>query len=312
MLKKWRYIAGVVLLIIANISSSAEEIKYEYLKPTPFMFASTMPHNYYSFLKNSFSFDSENLKGWAAIILSSAVLIAYDQEITNEVQRFGRKVGLGNAENTKATLRVGGSALLRRPSDLGSLFYFLGDGWVTLGLTGGFLTAGLYTQDNRTLTVAHELFQGLLLTGVTTQILKRSTGRESPIKSSAPGGVWRFFPKTSTFQGNISKYDAFPSGHLATTITTITILSENYSEYKWISPVGYTLASLLAFQMVNNSVHWAGDYPLAIGIGHILGKTIVENGRKKVGEKDEAVKVVNFTPFISPRGMIGLNTELEF
>jgi hypothetical protein len=285
--------------------------KYEYSNPSTFQFGSTMPSNYWSFLKNSFSFSDDNLKGWGAIILSSALLINYDQTITNNIQKFGRKIGIGNSENTVATLRVGGSALLRRPSDIGSAMYFIGDGWITIGLTGGFFTAGMMSHDERTLTVAHELLQGLLLTGITTQVLKRTTGRESPIKSSEPGGKWRPFPTTKEFQSNISKYDAFPSGHLATTMTTFMILSENYPEYTWIKPVGYTLMTMLSFQMVNNSVHWAGDYPLALGIGYMLGKTIVENGRRKV-DGSISKNEISILPFIGAQGQLGINGNIYF
>jgi membrane-associated PAP2 superfamily phosphatase len=312
----------LVLFLVLFSTLQADEIskgkiyqmkgeQYSYTYPSTFQFATTLPSNYWSFLKNSFSFSDDNLIGWAAIIGSSAILIHYDQKITNNVQKFGRKVGIGNQENTVGTLRIGGSALLRRPSDLGSALYFTGDGWITLGLAGGFLTNGLITKDERTMTVTHELIQGLLLAGLTTQIIKRTTGRESPIKSSAPGGVWKFFRSTSTFQGNISKYDAFPSGHLATTMTTFMIISENYPEYTWIKPVGYTVMSLLSFQMINNSVHWAGDYPLALGIGYVLGKTIVSNGRKKVdGKKDDTE--VTIYPSIAPNGGICLNTDINF
>ena len=285
--------------------------KYSYQSPSTFQFITTMPRNYWSFLKNSFSFTDDNLKGWAAIILSSAILIHYDQEVTDSTQRLGRHLGLGNNENTVGTMKVGGVTFLRRPSDLGSAMYFLGDGWVTIGFSAGFLTAGLITKDERTLTVAQQLMQGLLLTGFTTQMLKRSTGRESPIKSSRPGGAWRFFPSTSTFQGNISKYDAFPSGHLATTMSTFIILSENYQEYHWIKPVGYVAMTLLSFQMVNNSVHWAGDYPLALGIGYMLGKSIVDNGRKKLEEGENKTQVV-ILPVMSPDGRMGVNANVYF
>lgn len=283
---------------------------FEYKTPSNFQFITTLPHNAGSFLKNSFTGTEANLKAWAAIILSSALLIHYDQEVTDNVQKLGRKLGIGNDENTKATLRIGGSAMLRAPSDVGSFIYFLGDGWITLGLASGFLTNGYVTKDQRAQNVAQELLQGALLTGLTTQILKRSTGRESPIKSSAPGGKWRFFPSFKTFQGNISKYDAFPSGHLAMTMTTFMIISENYAEYHWIKPVGYTVISLLSFQMVNNSVHWAGDYPLALGIGYVIGKTIVDSARTKVD--DPNASKVSFAPLISPDGKLGLQSSLSF
>ena len=312
----------LVLVLIFNCTFSfAQEVTgnskvyhlidqdFKYTKPTPFEFATTLPQNAWRFLDSSFS--TKYLNAWGIIILSTGVLIVYDQKITNQVQRFGRFLGLGNNENTVATLRVGGSPLLRRPSDVGSAMYFIGDGWVTIGFMSGFFVTGLVKDSPRSLQVASQLFQGLLLTGLTTQIIKRSTGRESPIRSSKPGGRWKFFPKTSDYQETISKYDAFPSGHLATTMTTFMILSENYPEYHFIKPIGITAMALLSFQMVNNSVHWAGDYPLALGIGYMIGKTIVENGREKLN-KDPNQTQSYFTPMLDPSGKIGLAWNLDY
>jgi hypothetical protein len=285
--------------------------KLEYTAPTTWQWASTMPANYGSFFTNSFSFTNDNLKGWGAIVASSAIMIAYDQEITEETKRFAKRVGISDKQGLKGSLNIFGVNLMRGPDSLEGAMYFIGDGWITIGLTAGFATAGYISKDEREMTVAHELMQGLLLTGVTTQVLKRLTGRESPMSSTEKGGKWTPVPSFSEFQKKRSHYDAFPSGHLATTMTTYMILSENYPEYTWIKPVGWTMMGLLSFQMVNNSVHWAGDYPLALGIGYMLGKTIVENGRKdktKDGNKSD----VTVLPYLAPGGQVGLNATATF
>ncbi len=286
-----------------------EGIDYKYTKPKAFDFLTRIPKDGWKFLDNSFS--SEYLGAWGIIAVSTGILIVYDQQITNQFQRFGRFTHLGNHENTVATLRVGGSALLRRPSDVGSLFYFFGDGWVTLGLAAGFLGTGYISNDTREMQVASQLVQGLLTTGIVTQLIKRTTGRESPIKATKSGGRWRFFPKTSDFQNNISAYDAFPSGHLAATMTAFTIISQNYSEYTWIKPVGYTMMTLLGYQMVNNSVHWISDYPLALGIGYMIGKTIVNNSREKLSNDPNQIHSY-FTPLLDPGGKMGVAWILDY
>jgi hypothetical protein len=310
----------ILLFLLLNAAFSAEnapnsrvyhleDADYKYTNPTLFEFATTLPKNTWSFLDSSFS--SKYLGAWGIIALSTGIMIVYDQQITNQMQRFGRFLKLGNKENTKGTLKVGGSPLLRRPTDLGSLFYFMGDGWITLGLTSGFLINGALDHNPRTLQVSSQLLQGLLMTGLTTQIIKRSTGRESPVRATKPGGRWRFFPKTSDFQNAISAYDAFPSGHLATTMTAYMILSENYPELTWIKPVGITVLSLLGFQMVNNSVHWASDYPLALGIGYMIGKTIVEHGREKI-DRDPNQTHAFFTPLIEGKGKLGIVWNMDY
>jgi hypothetical protein len=46
------------------------------------------------------------------------------------------------------------------------------------------------------------------------------------------------------------------------------------------------MMALLGFQMMNNDVHWASDYPLAIAIGYGLGKHAVSRGRTLVDAPD--------------------------
>jgi hypothetical protein len=270
-----------------------------------------MPRNFGTFFSDSFAKDK--LGAWGVIAASTTLLVIYDREVLNETQRMGRRLGIGNDDHTKDMLKVGSVSIFRGPTDLGSAMYFIGDGWTTFALTASFLGIGAYTQDYRALQTGAQLFQGLLMTGIVTQTIKRSTGRESPIAASTPTGKWRTFPSFSTYNGRISKYDAFPSGHLATSVMTITVIAENYEEYTWIRPLGYTCASLLAFQMVNNSVHWASDYPLGIAIGYMMGKSISKNGRKKVESTNVETKVTyDWAPTLTTEGNLAMGLNISY
>ena len=125
-----------------------------------------------------------------------------------------------------------------------------------------------------------ELLEGIIASGILVQPLKRITGRESPFiaeQNGNVGGAWRPFPSFSAYQKNTPSYDAMPSGHLTTLMTSVIILSENYKEVKWIKPVGYSLMGLMSFEMLQSKVHWLSDYPLAIFMGYIIGKSIVKS-----------------------------------
>jgi hypothetical protein len=100
------------------------------------------------------------------------------------------------------------------------------------------------------------------------------------VASTSNGGNWNLFPSFKAYQNNTPYYDAFPSGHLATLMSTVTILTENYPEKKWIKPVGYSITGLVGYAMINNKVHWAGDYPLAIALGYLCAKQVVKHNRK--------------------------------
>jgi hypothetical protein len=259
------------------------------------------------------SFSKESLGAWGVIAASTTLLYIYDQEITNETKRFGRRIHLGNKDSTKDMIKVFGVSLFRGPTDAGSAAFFLGDGWITLASSATFLAVGTFTNDYRALQTSSQLLSGLLQTGLVTQVLKRSTGRESPVAATQPRGKWHPFPSWSRFQGHISAYDAFPSGHLATLVMGVTVLAENYTEYTFIRPVGYSLASILAFQMVNNDVHWASDYPLGIAIGYLIGKTVTKNGRTKVNkEANESKTTYDFTPIINNQGHPGIALNIAY
>lgn len=72
-----------------------------------------------------------------------------------------------------------------------------------------------------------------------------------------------------------------PSGHMATYIAALTVITTNYPNVKWLKPVGYTMAGVMAFQMMSSRVHWASDYPFAILMGYVIGKNAANRRIKK-------------------------------
>ncbi|HMX42719.1 MAG TPA: phosphatase PAP2 family protein [Elusimicrobiota bacterium] len=172
---------------------------------------------------------------------------------------------------------------LNGPYDLGTGLYFLGDGMTHFTVAGSFLAYGLAKDDSRALQTSSQLVEGIVANGFLVQVLKHATGRENPNTGTAKNGKWRLFPNQKDYAKHVNKYDAFPSGHLATAMVTVTVISENYPEYRWIRPLGYTLMTGLAYEMVNNGVHWVSDYPLAIYMGYTFGRIAVHHGRTPLG-----------------------------
>jgi hypothetical protein len=236
-------------------------------------------------------FKRDNLPAFAGIALASIGLYAADDQIIRGSQNLGRFLGLDNSDYKKdlfyIPVRVGGTKVpleMQVPANLNTTFYFLGDGWTHLTIASSFLAYGIIKKDNRAAQTATQLGEAILSTGVVVQALKRTTGRQSPFRSTQDRGRWFFLPSYSTYQGNVSNYDAFPTGHLATAMATVTVIAENYPEYHYIRPVGYGLMGLLGYAMLNNGVHWASDYPLGIAIGYGFAKIAVRNGRTRVEE----------------------------
>ncbi len=253
-------------------------------KPKLFNFITNIPVDAVGYVKQSFR--RENLYKVGIVAGSTALLIIFDQKITNGIQSFSRRNGISAREDFDAIVSVKlfgkKTNLGKMPDNVNTAFYDLGQGSSVVLLAAGFYIGGKINKDNRALQTASQLSEAFLALGFGTQLMKYGTGRENPSDASIPGGRWRPFPTMSDFQNKKPKYDAFPSGHLATFVSAVTIISENYPRIRWIKPVGYTIAGLLGLAMINNGVHWAGDFPLGFAMGYGFGKFISKKNHFKL------------------------------
>jgi membrane-associated phospholipid phosphatase len=177
------------------------------------------------------------------------------------------------------------SSVVRSVSDVG---VWIGDGRPQFGLAAGFALYGFAAGDRRALRTASQTVEAILSCGTVVQVLKHLTGRQSPDVSTSRGGVWTLFPNQIEYHKHVPNYDAFPSGHIATTLATTIVIAENYPEISWIRPVGYTLCGILAVSMANTGIHWYSDYPLGLALGysfamlaaHPVGVDVATSGKK--------------------------------
>ena len=274
------------------------------------------------------TFRKKNALKIGTMVLGTAVLVGVDQNLTNDAYRLGDKLDLSHSshQTTVAHLSVGlgGKRLvlpISGPDNFGEAMYFLGDGITHFSIAGAFLAYGLAKKNNRAEATASELAEAIVTTGFATQLLKHITGRESPFVSTERGGEWRVFPNQADYARHTPHYDAFPSGHMATAMATLTVISSNYTEYRFIRPVGYSLMTALGFEMLNNKVHWASDYPLAIALGETFAKIAVRKGRVEtrqershgsVEEKvDAALNSLRASPYVSAAGP-GVSVAMSF
>ena len=147
----------------------------------------------------------------------------------------------------------------------------MGDGKTQFGLAAVFGIYGLAFNDAKAVRTGSQILEAVLASGALVQVFKHVTGRQSPSSSSMPGGRWQFFPNQITYAKRTAEYDAYPSGHVTTTLATVIVIAENYPDVWWIRPLGYTITGCLAFSMVNYGIHWYSDYPLAIVFGYTFG-----------------------------------------
>lgn len=292
-----------------------------FYKPRPFEFIKNVPSDLAMFGKAVVA--KKNLPTLGLLIGSTAVLVALDQPLLDAAQQFGRFIHLDPSHKFKrVSINIGGlkAPLVDVPQNLNSVLYFIGEGWPSILAAGGFFGYGILKDDYRARQTSSELAEMFFTLAITCQTLKRVTGRQSPMNSSTPGGEWHPLTNPSVYAANVSNFDAFPSGHLATVMATITILSGNYPDNKYIKPVGYSVMGLVGFAMMNNGVHWAGDYPIAIAIGYTCGKIALSRGKKNIPKEstltDYKPKVTGYTSSLMPlffgQSGYGLSYRLTF
>jgi hypothetical protein len=189
----------------------------------------------------------------------------------------------------------------------------IGDGRLHAGIVAAFAGYGLIADDSRALRTASQTVEAFLATGIAVQLLKRISGRESPICATRNSGRWKFMPQPDTYQKHQASYYAYPSGHISTAMATLTVLADNYPGQTWIKPVGYTMIGALGVGLVAKGMHWYSDLPLGLALGYVFGKTVTHPDTSDISEisNDGGVKV-SVTPSFDLQGGSGVRLAVNF
>jgi hypothetical protein len=178
----------------------------------------------------------------------------------------------------------------------------IGDGTTQFALAGSFGAYGLLFKDQRALRTGSQIVQAVLASGALIQVLKHVTGRESPFVRSTPTGVWKILPNQIDYHRRVPFFDAYPSGHICTSLATVIVIAENYPELPWIRPAGYAFTTLVGLGMLSNGIHWVSDYPLGLFIGYYFGMLAAHPEGVPVAESDDGRLKVHLMPAITPGG----------
>ena len=186
----------------------------------------------------------------------------------------------------------------------------MGEGTTQFALAGTLGAYGLIFKDQKALRTGSEIVQAVLASGAVVQLLKHVTGRESPFVRTTPTGAWKILPNQIDYHRRVPQFDAFPSGHLCTSIATVIVIAENYPDEKWIRPVGYAFTTLVGLGMLSNGIHWVSDYPLGLFIGYYFGMLAAHPEGLPISNSDGGLKV-NLLPNITPVGT-GVKLTMRF
>lgn len=282
--------------------SEIETFKYQKLKISDLY--RNLPKNIVNTAKSMVS--KEVYPYSIASVGATASLVPLDPFLTRNARSLGEQLGF-DYDHTYA--KAGPVQFI--PANVNTALYFLGNGTAVVLMGAGFATYGFLAKDYRAQSVSAQLVQSIIVSGVFSQTLKRITGRESPFITSQEGrqhSYWQPFPSFSAYQKDTSRYDAVPSGHLTTGLAAWTVIAENYPEYRWIKPVGYTVLGLMCFEMVQSGVHWTSDYPIAILFGYLIGKNIAKSAIKKEKNNSLAENKPNYKFNFSSSSIAGVQT----
>jgi membrane-associated phospholipid phosphatase len=232
----------------------------------------------------------ENLERLAGITAITVGLLASDRE----TYRFSGDLYQSSTSVHEAT----------------DFFVSLGDGRSQFILAGGLAAYGALSSDQRFLRTASQSIEAVLAAGVVVQVLKRISGRESPESATRPTGKWTMFPNIKQYHRRQSSYYAFPSGHIATSMAALTVLTENFPREGWIRPIGYTLIGCIGISLVNRGYHWYSDLPLGIAIGYTFG--MIAAHPEGNGTLQASTPVFLVTPMFTDSGGKGVQVALAF
>lgn len=183
----------------------------------------------------------------------------------------------------------------------------IGDGKYHALAAAAFIGTGLATGNERTLRVGHDILESLIASGLLVQTFKRISGRESPAADDHDSRQWHIFPNLGEYQKHQTKFYAFPSGHITTTVSTLTVIVNSYPEYKWLKPASYAVVAGVGFGLMSRDMHWISDYPLAVLVGYTIGTIVTGDNKLEISER----KSIKMMPFVNAK-TFGTQIYYEF
>jgi len=249
-----------------------------------------IPYNWQSFGQHHLV--KENMPALFGVISLTGALSLIDQKAYNETRSVATKNPLIK-ENLKNLV-------------------FIGDGRASLIASGILGIYSLITSDKSSLNTASDIIEANLATGILAQFMKRSFGREAPSAATLKGGSWQLFPSPKKYHKFEPKYYAYPSGHMATLTSTVTVVANNYPNETWIKPVGYSLIGIVGVCLVAKGMHWYSDLPMGIYLGYTMGNIITPPQNRIVdAATNSTLDNITFTPYIS-KEVLGFNFSFLF
>ncbi len=222
-------------------------------------------------VKSPLHWNGQDLRMFAAFSVSLGVLLATDEQTYQAVQQ--RRSATTDAISSATT-------------DFGGPY-----AWA---VAGGLLAGGLLTKNPEMRDTGRDAIEAAFFAGLLTAIFKPVFGRERPNQSDGQ----------TIFHGFTSQYESFPSGHATLAFAVASVVAMRTDG--WIVPtVAYTLATMVAFDRVNDQKHFVADVFAGAAIGVAVGRFVVGRHRSETEPRSGVAVALVPTPG-------GIGARLQF
>ena len=140
-----------------------------------------------------------------------------------------------------------------------------GEGINAVIFSSSMYLGGLFWGSNSVRTTGRLLLESIVLSALTTQVIKYVTGRSRPFVGKG-NADFNFFSLED-------KYNSFPSGHTAVAFSMASVLSRQIDTW-WAYAGFYSLALSTGGARMYYDKHWLSDVFLGAAIGIISGNVI--------------------------------------
>ncbi|MGE5340892.1 MAG: phosphatase PAP2 family protein [Candidatus Omnitrophota bacterium] len=245
----------ITILFLFNVLPLSAQEKQENQYNSPFF--KSLLEDEFAILSSPARMKGKDFLIWGGAAVITGILIANDEAIYHGIKTFQAK----------------------HPwvSDVSPQITKLGLGEWNLGIAGTFYLGGLLLKDKRAVETARLITMTFIHTGMVVQLGKHMFSRQRPSWDNGKdhwAGPSAFFERYE--DGQISHYDAFPSGHTITVFGTAAVIAEMYQHTVWVPILSYTLATLTGISRVTEDTHWLSDVFVGAFLGYAIGKFVAK------------------------------------
>jgi membrane-associated phospholipid phosphatase len=181
---------------------------------------------------------ASDAKWLAPLAGGTAFLFTQDNKIS---QHFANKPSLQNASLTVGTI--------------GSI--------TPWAMPGAFLALGKARGDDRMIDTGKKGLQAQLYAELVMHAMKTITDRARP----GDGGTGHFW----------TGGDSFPSGHAMSAWALAKVVSDEYSDKRFVKISMYTFATAISLSRITAEKHYPSDVLVGSGLGYMLGKFVMRD-----------------------------------